>query len=241
MNDITDAPVSPDVAAPAAATTAPPADSGNAPPKAEAKAGGADILDTQPVDGAKDTTADDVLSGDDDVQPEGVPEEYTFELSDEAKAAGLEISDDLLGAFKGKAKDLGFTQDQFQGVLEYYAERTQASTEEAVNAWNDRVQGWRDSARTDKDFGGEHYDANVTTALTAVEKFGDAEFKALLKSPSEQNPSGLAIGNHPALLRTFNRIGKALGDPSLLQGDSVTQSATDEARMKRLYPSMFKD
>ena len=225
----------PPAAPPPAADGQPPADGGKPVPS---DAGG-DVLDTPDADGAKPDAAGDVLSVDDGPKPEGVPDSYTFEppegLNPEA------IDEAKLEAFKEKARDFGLSQDQFQQLLEYDFERTQAAADEAVSAWNERVNGWRDAARKDTEFGGENYDANVAVALKAVEAFGDKEFKALLKSPSEDNPEGLAIGNHPAVLRFLNRIGKKLGDPNLVQGDGVKEADGNEARLKRLYPSMFKE
>lgn len=198
-----------------------------------------DVLDSAAQATSQDTAAGDVLSGDDDAAQEGVPDQYTFDPPEGVDASF--IDEGKLDEFKAKAKDLKLSQDQFQNVLSYYIERQQAANQEAVDSWQSRVDGWRQSAKTDKEFGGENYTANVTTALKAVEKFGDAEFKALLKSPSKDNPEGLAIGNHPAVLRFLNRIGKMLGEPNLVQGDASQRATTDEAKLRRMYPTMFKE
>lgn len=196
-----------------------------------------DVLDTPPADGAQPPATGDVLSGDDNSEPEGVPDQYTFDPPE-----GFTPNQEALDAAMAVAKEAGLTQAQFDAIAKFDIERTQAANDQAVEDWNNRVQGWRDSAKADKEFGGQNYNANVATALTAVEKFGDAEFKALLKSPSEENPEGLAIGNHPAVLRFLNRIGKVLGDPTLILGDETnTNVATDADRLKKMYPSMFKE
>lgn len=210
---------------------------GNSPPaSAPSQSAGGDILDNANSSDAQSSAADDVLAGADGGQQEGVPDQYTFEPPE-----GLTIDQSGLDAAMAAAKEAGLTQAQFQKLAEFDIERTQAAQQAAVDDWNNRVQGWREAARTDKEFGGQSYDANVKTALSVVEQFGDKDLKALLRSPSEDNPDGLAIGNHPALLRFLNRIGKKLGDPSLVQGDATAQDATDEARLRRLYPSMFKE
>jgi len=38
------------------------------------------------------------------------------------------------------------------------------------------------------------------------------------------------------VLRFLNRVGKAIADPTLLQGDAAPQT---EGTLKRMYPSMF--
>jgi len=198
---------------------------------------GGDVLDT---DGKGDDTAQstgDVLSDDDDAGDEGVPDSYTFDLPDEMSEAGIELSEERLEAFKEAAKEMELTQKQFQKVVEYDLKRTQ----EATGQWQDRVQGWRDAARADKEFGGEAYDANVKAVSGVVNQFGDGEMKALLKSPSPDNPEGLAVGNHPAFLRMMNRIAKKLGDPQFVLGDDVTKDDSNEARLRRMYPSMYSE
>lgn len=209
------------------------------PADADAASEATDVLDSAGEATPQDKAAGDVLSGDDDAAQEGVPDTYTFDPPEGVDTSF--IDEGKLEEFKAKAKELKLSQSQFQNVLSYYFERQQAANQEAVESWQSRVEGWRKAAKTDKEFGGENYGANVTTALKAVEKFGDAEFKALLKSPSSDNPEGLAIGNHPAVLRFLNRIGKVLGEPGLVQGDASQRATTDEAKLRRMYPTMFKE
>jgi len=197
---------------------------------------GDDVLDSTGDDTAKSGSDGDVLSGDDDTDEKGVPDEYTFDAPE-----GVQIDEEAFENFKGAAKEMGLSQKQFEALVKYDMERNQAAQQEAVDGWNERVNGWRAAARADKEFGGENYEANVKTAMAAVNKFGDADLKALLKSPGEDNPEGLAIGNHPAMLRFLNRIGKAMGDPSFVAGDDGPPAGNDEeARLKRLYPSMYQ-
>ena len=194
-------------------------------------------VDKDADDDADKSTDRDVLSDDDDADDEGVPDSYTFDAPE-----GIEVNETILEEYKGVAKELGLTQKQFDGLAKYDLERTQASQQAATDGWNERVNGWREAARADKEFGGEAYDANVKIAMTAVNRFGDADLKALLKSPGENNPEGLAVGNHPAMLRFLHRIGKALADPDFVTGDHRDQDAnSDDARLQRLYPTMFKD
>ena len=98
------------------------------------------------------------------------------------------------------------------------------------------MNGWRDSARADKEIGGERLSEAVKVAESAIKQFGDAELQSLLRSPTPDNPNGMAIGNHPAVLRFLNRVGKAIADPTLLQGDAAPQT---EGTLRRMYPSMF--
>jgi hypothetical protein len=205
------------------------ADTTEAPDTSSAPADGQPPADAA---GTKDTA--DLLSGDESGGSEGVPETYTFEPPE-----GVEINDDIKGkieAFAEQAKSMGLNQKQYQALIEYDLSRAQQLNEEAVQSWNTRVETWKTSAKTDKEIGGEKFAENLKVADNAVKQFGDPELRALLKSPSADNPAGLAIGNHPAVLRFLNRVGKAIADPSLLQGDAAPQT---EGTLRRMYPSMF--
>jgi hypothetical protein len=237
MTQLNDTPA----AAPAAGT--PPVDVA-ATPSADAQQSSADvaaapadgdILDTPPVDGAQPNVDGDVLADADVSTDEGVPDSYTFEAPD-----GLAIDQVELDNAMAMAKDAGLSQSQFETMVTYDLERTKEAGQAAVDTWNTRVQGWRDAAKNDTDFGGTNYDANVKDALRLMGKFGDADLTALVKSPSPENPEGLAIGNNPAFLRFLNRIGKVVqGEPNLLQGDAAQTGASDAARLEKMYPSMF--
>ena len=208
-----------DTAAPTA--TADPA-KGDTPPVPEAgKPAGAaapagDILDTAALTGAETEATKDVLSDDDASGDEGVPDRYDFDLTDELKDKGFEVDEGKFEKFSEAAKEMGLSQAQFQSIIEYQFEQTQGETAGAVEHWENRVQSWRDTARTDKDFGGENYDANVKQVAQA-------------------------IGNNPAFLRFVNRISKVLSDPQLVLGEDVQKSDATEAKLRRMYPSMYKD
>jgi len=229
-----------DLITPDAATDGPPPADVAGTPEAGASASG-DILDTNSQDKVEGEVTKDLLSDDEVTGDEGVPDSYTFDVSDELKEKGFEIDDTKFEEFSGFAKEMGFSQSQFQNLIEYQFERQQAETATAVEDWNNRVDGWREAARTDKEFGGENFDANVKAAMKVATKFGDADLTALVKSPSEDNPDGLALGNHPAFLRFVNRISKVLSDTDLVLGEDVQRSDATESKLRRMYPSMYKD
>lgn len=183
---------------------------------------------------AGDKNAADLLSDDESGGSEGVPETYAFEPPE-----GLDLDDETKGrieAFADTAREMGLTQKQYQSLIEYDLNRAQQLNDVAVESWDRQVEGWRKSAKADKEIGGEKFAENLKVAESAIKQFGDPDLRALLKSPSPENPNGLAIGNHPAVLRFLNRVGKAIADPKLLQGDAAPQT---EGTLKRMYPSMF--
>lgn len=190
--------------------------------------------DTSSPADAGATDAADLLSDDESGGSEGVPETYTFEPPE-----GLQLDAETTGkieAFADQAREMGLSQAQYQSLIEYDINRAQQLNEAAVESWNGRVEDWRKSAKADKEIGGEKFSENLKVAENAIKQFGDPDLRALLKSPSAENPNGLAIGNHPAVLRFLNRVGRAISDPKLLQGDAAPQT---EGTLQRMYPSMF--
>ena len=183
---------------------------------------------------ADDENTTDLLSDDESGGNEGVPETYSFEPPE-----GIEIDEDTQGRideFSETAREMGLTQQQYQSLIEYDINRVQQLNDVAVESWGRQVEEWRKSAKADKEIGGEKFTENLKVAESALKQFGDTDLRALFKSPSPENPAGLAIGNHPAMLRFLNRVGKAIAEPSLLQGDAAPQT---EGTLKRMYPSMF--
>ena len=220
-----------DVPAPGAETSTP------ATPEAPKNGAEADLLDIQPKNGAKSPADGDVLAGADVTDQKSVPAEYSF-----APPEGLNVAidEEKLGVFKTKAGELGLSQGQFQSLLEYDLERSQAANEEAVGEWNDRVGGWRESAKVDKEIGGDKLQTVVKSVTSLVSEYGDAEMISMLKSPSAENPDGLAIGNNPAFLRMMSRIARVMTD-SLppVKGEGVEQANAARQKLANMYPTMF--
>lgn len=193
-------------------------------------------LDTPPADDADKNADLGLLSDDEPKDDEGAPDQYTFEPPE-----GVEVTDEIqerLDGFNEAATAMGLSQDQYQALVEYDLSRTQDAESAAVDVWNERVTGWRDASKADKEIGGADFTKNAAIAEATIRQFGDKDLLEVMRSPSEANPNGLALINHPAVLRAFTRIGKALGDPSLLEGDTKLET---ESSLKRLYPSMFKE
>ena len=102
---------------------------------------------------AGDKDAADLLSDDESGGSEGVPETYTFEPPE-----GLDLDDETKGridAFADTAREMGLSQKQYQSLIEYDINRAQQLNDVAVESWDSQVEGWRKSAKADKEIGGE--------------------------------------------------------------------------------------
>lgn len=162
----------------------------------------------------------DADKGSDEQKPAGAPEKYEFKAPD-----GIKFDDQVIDAFSAVAKDLNLSQDQAQKVLDNMAPVLASRATEQLKAA--RVE-WVESAKTDKEFGGDGLQANLGVAKKAMEAFATPELRALL------NESGL--GDHPEVIRLFFRAGKAISEDGFVGGKPGASAPTSIAQ--RMYPNM---
>ena len=136
-----------------------------------------------------------------DTKTEGAPEKYEF--NDKVADAPEVLDPNVLTAFGEVAKELDLPQKAAQKVLDKVAPVIQARQAEQVE--KARVE-WAEDSKSDDEFGGETFDANLEVAKSALDAFGTSTFKQLLSE------SGL--GNHPEVIRFMYRAGKAISEDS---------------------------
>lgn len=149
-------------------------------------------------------------------QKAGAPEQYEFKAPE-----GKEFSPEVIGAFSEVAKELNLSQDDAQKVIDKIAP---AFAERQANAIEQARTTWAESAKTDKEFGGDKLDENLAVAKKALDTFGTPELRTLL------NDSGL--GNHPEIIRAFYRAGKAISEDRVVTGQG---GAANQGDARRLY------
>ena len=200
----TEAPAAPETAASTLLTAPPAADS------------------TQPEAGQAEQPAEPAAKPEEKpAEPEGAPEAYEF-----VPPEGHVLDDGVIGKFSEVAKELNLSQTNAQKVLDVMAP---AIAERHQAALQTMTAEWADSARADKEFGGDKLDENLAIAKTALEKFATPEFRTLL------NDTGL--GNHPEVLRVFVRAGKAISPDTVVTGKQAPAPAD---RLATLYDNTPK-
>ena len=126
--------------------------------------------------------------------------------------------------YKKQAFELGLTQQQARNLAESYAELESNYTREAQIRQEAQVNEWLSEIK--QEFGAA-FDQRVDVARKAVEEFGGAELKHYL------NETGL--GNHPAMVKAFAKIGKELSESGLAQSEVVAQFGhTPQEAMQRI-------
>lgn len=72
------------------------------------------------------------------------------------------------------------------------------------------AEAWQEACRTDPEFGGAQFDANLAIAKKSYDMFATDELKNILEQTG--------FGNHPEVLRLFHKIGKLLGEDKVVGG-----------------------
>ena len=150
--------------------------------------------------------------------PEGAPDKYEFN----AKVADApdELDPEVLTAFGEVAKELNLPQEAAQKVLDKVApvmQERQAKAAEQVRL------DWANESQSDKEFGGEGLNENLTVAKQSLDAFGTDALKSLLQDTG--------LGNHPEIIRFMYRAGKAISEDSYV-GNSEGANAKGNSMPK---------
>lgn len=177
----------------------------------------------------------DGKDGDNEEGFHGAPESY----EDFTLPEGVEVTEEQLGQFHNVLKELDLNQEGAQKLIDFEMQRQSLQLEGIIDAHKQQQEDWIKEIKQDKDLGGANFNKTMATSNAAVNKFGDDEFKALLKPyDPETNPTGLGLGNNPAFNRVFNRIGKAIAEDS--PGDESgegTETSTAQQRLEKRFPN----
>lgn len=93
-------------------------------------------------------------------------------------------------------------------------------------------QHWIKQSHNDPEFGGKQFEQNLKLAKGAVDQFGGQKLRNVLEETG--------IGNHPEIIRTFWKIGRALALPQRTQMRRPAKPAnTNIADL--LYPGFNND
>jgi|GEM_PF-331342 len=152
----------------------------------------------------------------DEKKPEGAPEKYEFSAPE-----GGEIDKEALAHFEPIARELNLNQEQAQKLVDLYGKEVMPKiiAQQAEN-WQKQTAEWAVSAKEDKDIGGDKFDANMTRAKQAMDKFATPALREFLESTG--------MGNHPELIRAFVKVGAAMSEDSLVTSNEKGQrSAAD--------------
>lgn len=138
-------------------------------------------------------------------KPEGAPEKYEFKAGE-----GVDLDTEALKDFEPVARELNLTNEQAQKLVDAYPKILAGVQQRQAEAWQKQTEGWAETVKADKEIGGDKLTANLSAAQRALEQFGDTELKEYLDSTG--------LGNHPALVKAFIKVGKAMSEDKVVTG-----------------------
>lgn len=167
--------------------------------------------DDKPADGDKPADKSD----DKEQKPEGAPEKYDFK-----SAEGVDLDTEALKDFEPVARDLNLTNEQAQKLVDAYPKILAGVQQRQADAWQKQTEDWAASVKADKEIGGDKLTANLSAAQRALDQFGGPALKEYLDSTG--------LGNHPELVKTFVKIGKAMSEDGMVDGSNQGQRSAAE-------------
>lgn len=118
------------------------------------------------------------------------------------------LSDADLKRILSESKEEGLSKEAAQKRVNHASEILQNHSNNLNQTHKEMVQQWAEDCKSDKEIGGDNYNESVELARRVVSRFGTNEFKKVL------NDTG--AGNHSEFVRIFSRIGKVMGDDTLI-------------------------
>ncbi len=191
----------------------------------EPSALGDEVADER-ADGGEDLPEDD---GDDAHDTDaGAPDQYQLSAPE-----GLTLDPVAIELATPVFRELGLSNEQANKLMPVAGQFAQGLLDRHNRQMLGQVQterkAWLDSARNDPEIGGQHWTSTIGTAAKALDALGfgkGSAFRTLL------DESGL--GNHPEMIRAFQRVGKAIGEDGFERSSGIHHSKRDRA--ETLYP-----
>lgn len=175
---------------------------------------GAKPAEDKPADGQKQE-GDKPTEKKESDKPEGAPEKYEFQA-----AEGVELDTEALKEFEPVAREMNLTNEQAQKLVDVYPKILAGVQQRQAEAWQQTTEQWAADVKADKEIGGDKLPSNLSAAQRALDQFGTPELKEYL------NTTGL--GNHPDLVKTFVKIGKAMSEDGMVTGGNDGQRSAAE-------------
>lgn len=135
-----------------------------------------------------------------------------------------------LDSFTAKARELGLTKEQAEGMLAWHREFHGDVTKAMQQRESAVLQGWAKEIRGDKEFGGDNWKETLADSRRALAAFDpDGSLRALLRDSKYQN--------NPTIIRAVARIGRAMKEHDFV-GQNGAGKSRDIPLEERMYPDM---
>lgn len=132
------------------------------------------------------------------------------------------ISPAALETFKQYATEVNLPAQTLQKWIEQEEIRLQKEAEIQAKTRQEQQETWAQQTQT---LLGERWQEEVSRAVRAADVFGGPELRQLLEETG--------LGNHPAIVRTFARVGKRIAEDASVAG--APGACTDKTFAQALY------
>lgn len=151
------------------------------------------------------------------------PEKYDFAMPE-----GFDLNQEVAGEFEAYARELNLPQDKAQAVVDMGIKLMQSQQAQQAELVQKTQEQWRNEVVNDKEIGGQALAENLSYAAKVLDTFAP-DLRSVLDETG--------LGNHPAFVKAFIRIGKAISEDRLVGGAQQAPGKTlDPAAV--LFPSM---
>ena len=146
----------------------------------------------------------------------GRPE--THEGYDLADIVPTNYNQGLIEDFKKQAYENGMSNEGVRKMAEWY-KNVELAQQEAIQK-SRQIQADHHLLELRKEFGSK-FDQEVNHARKALDAYTDKDFK--------QYMDDTGLGNHPALVKAFAKIGRELSEDRLVQSDTAARLSRDDS------------
>lgn len=182
-----------------------------------------------PAEGAEPTAEGDKPEAEskedgtkEDTDAADVPETYTFEMPE-----GMPLDEAAAGELTTVAHELKLSQDQVTKLTKIGVQMRQRDAENHAKL----VKEWSEAMQTDSELGGEKFPENLAVARSTLQKYASPGLREILRATG--------LDQHPEMFRFVHKLGSDLAEDTFAPGGSGV-SMSEEAKAKRMYPSMNK-
>lgn len=156
-------------------------------------------------------------------EPAAAPEKYDFAMPE-----GFELNQEVAGEFEAYARELNLPQDKAQAVVDMGVKLMQSAQSKQAEMYQQTQEQWRNEVVNDKEIGGQALAENLSYAAKVLDTFAP-DLRGVLDETG--------LGNHPAFVKAFVKIGKAISEDRLVGGAQQTPGAVSDPAAK-LFPTM---
>ena len=142
---------------------------------------------------------------------------------------GFELTPELKTELAGVFDNTGVSQTAAQKLVDFHTRTINGAVKAVNDAYESRSDEWAKAVRDDATIGGANLDVTVRTVSKALDVFGAPGVKEALDLTR--------AGNHPAIVKTFYNMAKALSEGGHIQG-KPPGTAVPESAAKAIYPNL---